>query len=95
MRSQDYFTVLEYISANPVGLPIVWDFVRLEKSFLIFIVVFYNLLKLTQENVFLRNEWQYLVDRFTTNNRYLGRMVGTVTAKFTTQIRLDEVSTFK
>ncbi len=28
VRSQDYFTVLEYISANPVGLPIVWDFVR-------------------------------------------------------------------
>ncbi|XP_057378962.1 glutamyl aminopeptidase-like [Daphnia carinata] len=68
VRSQDYFTVLEYISANPVGLPIVWDFVR--------------------------NEWQYLVDRFTTNNRYLGRMVGTVTSKFTQQIRLDEMKEF-
>ncbi|XP_046631093.1 glutamyl aminopeptidase-like [Daphnia pulicaria] len=68
VRSQDYFTVLEYISSNPVGLPIVWDFVR--------------------------NEWQYLVDRFTTNNRYLGRMVGTVTSKFTTQIRLDEMKEF-
>ncbi|KAI9551578.1 hypothetical protein GHT06_021911 [Daphnia sinensis] len=68
VRSQDYFTVLEYISANPVGLPIVWDFVR--------------------------NEWEYLVDRFTTNNRYLGRMVGTVTSKFTQQIRLDEMREF-
>jgi glutamyl aminopeptidase len=28
VRSQDYFTLLQYISANPVGRPIVWDYVR-------------------------------------------------------------------
>ncbi len=28
VRSQDYFAVLEYISQNPVGLPIVWDYIR-------------------------------------------------------------------
>lgn len=38
-----------------------------------------------------RNEWEYLVGRFSTNNRNLGRMVGTVTSQFTSQIRLDEV----
>ena len=38
-----------------------------------------------------RTEWQYLVDRFTVNNRYLGRMVNYVTSHFTTNIRLEEV----
>ncbi|XP_017474764.1 PREDICTED: glutamyl aminopeptidase-like [Rhagoletis zephyria] len=28
VRSQDYFTCLQYIAANPVGEPIVWDYVR-------------------------------------------------------------------
>jgi len=68
VRSQDYFSVLQYISLNPVGLPIVWDFVR--------------------------TEWQYLVDRFTVNNRYLGRMVNYVTSQFTTNLRLEEMKAF-
>ena len=38
-----------------------------------------------------RTEWQYLVDRFTLNNRYLGRMVNTVASRFTTELRLNEV----
>ena len=40
IRSQDYFTLLNYLSWNRVGVPVVWDFVR--------------------------TEWPYLVDRFTT-----------------------------
>ncbi|XP_053945175.1 glutamyl aminopeptidase-like [Anastrepha ludens] len=28
VRSQDYFTCLQYIAANPVGEPLVWDYVR-------------------------------------------------------------------
>jgi hypothetical protein len=28
VRSQDFFSVLAYISQNPIGVPIVWDFVR-------------------------------------------------------------------
>jgi hypothetical protein len=40
IRSQDYFTLLIYLSWNRVGVPVVWDFVR--------------------------TEWPYLVDRFTT-----------------------------
>jgi len=68
VRSQDYFSVLQYISLNPAGLPIVWDFIR--------------------------TEWQYLVDRFTVNNRYLGRMVNYVTSQFTTNLRLEEMKAF-
>ena len=33
VRSQDYFTVLQYIAQNPIGLPIVWDFIRWAKFF--------------------------------------------------------------
>ncbi|KAJ4438254.1 hypothetical protein ANN_14193, partial [Periplaneta americana] len=29
VRSQDYFTVLSFISHNPVGTPIVWDFISI------------------------------------------------------------------
>ncbi|XP_073818650.1 aminopeptidase A-like [Musca autumnalis] len=28
VRSQDYFTCIQYIAANPVGEPIVWEFIR-------------------------------------------------------------------
>ena len=28
VRSQDYFSVLQYISGNPIGEPLVWNFVR-------------------------------------------------------------------
>jgi len=65
VRSQDYFTVLQYIAQNPVGLPIVWDFIR--------------------------SEWDYLVNRFTLNNRSLGTMVGNVCSHFTSQLRLNEM----
>ncbi|XP_069668648.1 aminopeptidase A-like isoform X2 [Periplaneta americana] len=68
VRSQDYFTVLSFISHNPVGTPIVWDFIR--------------------------DEWQYLVDRFTLNDRYLGRMVPVVTSSFSSELKLKEMETF-
>lgn len=28
VRSQDYFTCLQYISSNPIGQSLVWDYVR-------------------------------------------------------------------
>ncbi|CAH1127177.1 unnamed protein product [Ceutorhynchus assimilis] len=68
VRGQDYFTVLAYISSNPVGTDLVWDFVR--------------------EN------WEYLVERFTLNDRYLGSMIRTVTATFSTQQRVTEMKEF-
>lgn len=35
VRSQDYFSALRYISYNPVGTPIVWDFLQSEWSYLV------------------------------------------------------------
>ncbi|XP_019765987.2 glutamyl aminopeptidase isoform X2 [Dendroctonus ponderosae] len=68
VRSQDYFTVLGYISANPTGTDLVWDFVR--------------------------QNWEYLVERFTLNDRYLGAMIRTITAKFATESKLLEMEEF-
>ncbi|KYB24889.1 Glutamyl aminopeptidase-like Protein [Tribolium castaneum] len=68
VRSQDYFTLLQYISSNPVGTPIVWDYVR--------------------EN------WPYLVERFTLNDRYLGRLIPAITNRFSTNLKVDEMKSF-
>jgi len=68
VRSQDYITCLIYISFNPVGTPIVWNFVR--------------------------EEWPYLVDRFSLNDRTLGRLPRRVTAAFSSQLQLDEMKAF-
>ncbi|XP_049950895.1 glutamyl aminopeptidase-like isoform X1 [Schistocerca serialis cubense] len=68
IRSQDFFTVIGYISGNPVGSQIIWDFYR--------------------------NEWEYLVERFTLNNRYLGQLIRTITKYFSSQEKLDEMKAF-
>lgn len=68
VRSQDYFNCLQYIAENPVGQPLIWDYVR--------------------EN------WSSLVERFTLNNRYLGRMIPAITARFATQTKLEEMTEF-
>lgn len=43
---------------------------------------------------FVRNEWEYLVERFTLNDRYLGGLIPSITSKFATQERLDEMIAF-
>lgn len=68
VRSQDFMTCLRYIGQNPIGLPIVWEF--------------------------LRNEWPYLVDRFSLNDRYLGRMPKYLSYTFSSQLRMDELENF-
>ncbi|XP_032306948.1 glutamyl aminopeptidase [Drosophila ananassae] len=68
VRGQDYFTCLTYISANPVGESLVWDYVR--------------------EN------WPRLVDRFGLNERYLGNLIPSITARFSTQTKLEEMEQF-
>ncbi|XP_066255526.1 aminopeptidase A-like isoform X1 [Euwallacea similis] len=68
VRGQDYFTVLGYISANPTGTDLVWDFVR--------------------------QNWEYLVERFTLNDRYLGSMISTITKTFSTDSKLTEMEEF-
>lgn len=68
VRRQDYFTLLGYISQNPVGQNLVWDYVR--------------------EN------WEQLVERFGINERTLGRLIPTITARFSTQTKLEEMEQF-
>eukprot|EP00096_Caligus_rogercresseyi_P010039 TRINITY_DN3536_c0_g1_i1.p1 TRINITY_DN3536_c0_g1~~TRINITY_DN3536_c0_g1_i1.p1 ORF type:complete len:884 (-),score=271.03 TRINITY_DN3536_c0_g1_i1:95-2746(-) len=68
VRRQDYFTALSYMSRNPVGQEIVWNF--------------------------LRNEWEYLVDRFSLNDRIFGRFLSTATSQFSTEERLQEIKDF-
>ncbi|XP_058986730.1 glutamyl aminopeptidase-like [Musca domestica] len=68
VRGQDYFTCLQYIAANPIGEPIVWDYVR--------------------EN------WLNLVERFGLNERYLGSMIPSITSRFSTQTKLEEMQYF-
>ncbi len=43
---------------------------------------------------FLRTEWSYLVKRFTLNDRLFARFIVTVTEKFSTEEKLDEMQTF-
>lgn len=67
IRSQDFFSVLNYISENDIGTPIVWDFIR--------------------------NKWDYLVERFTLHNRYLGRSIK-ICNRFQDEFRLKEMEEF-
>lgn len=68
VRRQDYFTLLGYISSNPIGQSLVWDYVR--------------------EN------WTKLVERFGINERNLGNLILTITARFFTQTKLEEMQHF-
>jgi len=43
---------------------------------------------------FIQAEWPYLVDRFSINSRYLGRIPKTVTDEFTTEFELEQVKSF-
>lgn len=43
---------------------------------------------------FLQHEWQYLVERFSLNNRYLGRLPKTVSSHFSTKYQLEELQRF-
>lgn len=68
VRRQDYFTLLGYISSNPIGQSLVWDYVR--------------------------EEWSQLVERFGINERNLGNLIPTITARFFTQTKLEEMQNF-
>lgn len=39
-----------------------------------------------------RDEWQYLVDRFSLNDRGFGKLIPSVCSQFNTQERLEEVN---
>ncbi|XP_040577104.1 glutamyl aminopeptidase isoform X1 [Lepeophtheirus salmonis] len=63
---------------------------------------YFTLLSVISRNVvgesivwdFLRNEWEYLVDRFTLNDRLFGRFISTATSGFSSQERLQEMKDF-
>ncbi|XP_044586424.1 glutamyl aminopeptidase isoform X2 [Cotesia glomerata] len=68
VKSQDTFNCLMSIAANPVGGPLVWDWVR--------------------EN------WEFLVKRYTLNDRYLGQLVPGIAKYFATDAKLAELKAF-
>ncbi len=87
VRGQDYFICLRYIAFNPIG--------KLAPAL--------SLQVLTQDVIFsgkplvwqfIREEWPYLVERFSLNDRYLGRMPKYISAGFSTEFRLQELKDF-
>lgn len=42
----------------------------------------------------VRKNWEWLVSRYTLNDRYLGQLIPAVTKSFATQIKLDEMKRF-
>lgn len=69
IRSQDYFSVLYYICANPKGVQLVWDFYRDEYD-------------------------NYLLPRFSLNDRTFGRFISRMAGQFNTEERLKEMKDF-
>lgn len=62
VRSQDLFTVVRYVSYNPLGQRMAWDWTTLN--------------------------WDYLVNRYTINDRNLGRLLNQITTTYNTDYQL-------
>ena len=43
---------------------------------------------------YIREEWPYLVERFSLNDRYLGRIPKTIASGFSTKLELEELKAF-
>uniref|UniRef100_A0A3B5LRQ9 ERAP1-like C-terminal domain-containing protein n=1 Tax=Xiphophorus couchianus TaxID=32473 RepID=A0A3B5LRQ9_9TELE len=63
VKSQDLFTVVRYVSYNPVGRTMAWDWTTLN--------------------------WDYLVNRYTINDRNLGRLPNRITTTYNTKMQLE------
>ncbi|KAM9786890.1 glutamyl aminopeptidase [Syngnathus typhle] len=68
VRSQDLFTLVTYVSYNPVGQSMAWDWATLN--------------------------WQYLVNRYTINDRNLGRLLNRISADYNTELQLWKMEHF-
>ncbi|XP_034530930.1 glutamyl aminopeptidase [Notolabrus celidotus] len=68
VRSQDLFTVVRYVSLNPVGQSMAWDWTTLN--------------------------WDYLVNRYTINDRNLGRLLGRISTSYNTELQLWKMEHF-
>lgn len=42
----------------------------------------------------VRENWEFLVKRYTLNDRYLGELIPSITSSFATQTKLDEIKAF-
>uniref|UniRef100_A0A3P8SHJ5 Aminopeptidase n=1 Tax=Amphiprion percula TaxID=161767 RepID=A0A3P8SHJ5_AMPPE len=62
VRSQDLFTLVRYVSYNPLGQRMAWDWTTLN--------------------------WDYLVNRYTINDRNLGRLLTQITTTYNTEFQL-------
>ncbi|XP_044022060.1 glutamyl aminopeptidase isoform X2 [Siniperca chuatsi] len=68
VRSQDLFTVVRYVSYNPLGQSMAWDWTTLN--------------------------WDYLVNRYTINDRNLGRLLNRITTTYNTEHQLWKMKHF-
>ncbi|KAA0717810.1 Glutamyl aminopeptidase [Triplophysa tibetana] len=68
IRSQDVFTVVQYVSRNKYGKTMAWDWVTLN--------------------------WDYLVNRYTINDRNLGRLPSRITGTYNTELQLWKMENF-
>lgn len=68
MRSQDLFTVVRYVSLNPLGNSMAWDWTTLN--------------------------WNYLVQRYTINDRNFGRLLSRITTSYNTEVQLWKMEHF-
>eukprot|EP00064_Thunnus_orientalis_P012145 superscaffoldBa00001824_g12179 len=68
VRSQDLFTVVRYVSLNPLGQSMAWDWTTLN--------------------------WDYLVNRYTINDRNLGRLLSRITTTYNTELQLWKMENF-
>lgn len=42
----------------------------------------------------VRENWEFLVNRYTLNDRYLGELIPSITSSFATKVKLDEIKAF-
>ncbi|XP_033499123.1 glutamyl aminopeptidase [Epinephelus lanceolatus] len=68
VRSQDLFTVVRYVSYNPLGQDMAWDWTTLN--------------------------WDYLVNRYTINDRNFGRLLNRITTTYNTELQLWKMEHF-
>uniref|UniRef100_H3CIK3 Aminopeptidase n=1 Tax=Tetraodon nigroviridis TaxID=99883 RepID=H3CIK3_TETNG len=68
VRSQDLFTVVRYVSYNPLGQSMAWDWTTLN--------------------------WDYLVKRYTINDRNLGRLLNQITTTYNTELQIWKMEHF-
>ncbi|XP_061651304.1 glutamyl aminopeptidase isoform X2 [Phyllopteryx taeniolatus] len=68
VRTQDLFALVRYVSYNPMGQTMAWDWTTLN--------------------------WEYLVNRYTINDRNLGRLLSQISTSYNTELQLWKMEHF-